>query len=382
MIPLNKPLLRIKETYKAHDDKVFDSFCDRYYSKYYKYWLYSSRNGLDIIYKYLYLQKGPLNVGVSPLTCFEALYPIIKNNHNIVFIDIDPDTFNLDESILKNYLYLDVIQPIHLGGNPQRMDLIVKWAKTTDAIIVEDCAQALGSYYLKQHIGSFGDYSVFSFVKNLYSPLGSIFFSKHEFDMDIVKKVPFSINIYKRVKRVLESKCSYRKMNLYNLLYRQLLLIKEDGKDYYCPCNYKLTVNLIKQIQNVFQFLAPLDNRRNNITNKIISEINRDNFIVQKVPEGGDSNRNRLLFKSNKIPALNVIHTLRKKGVGANNLMQNYLREFQKPVNENGTFRKYFHKEELRNYLSIHPYLFSVPNSPGLNDKEINIIISSLNSCK
>ncbi len=42
--------------------------------------------------------KSNLTVAVSPLTCFEAIYPIIENGHDLYLVDINPDTLNMDET--------------------------------------------------------------------------------------------------------------------------------------------------------------------------------------------------------------------------------------------------------------------------------------------
>ena len=61
---------------------------------------YSSREGLNVIYRKLYEERGAMRVAVSPLTCFIAIYPIVANGHVPVFVDIDAETLNMDEEKL------------------------------------------------------------------------------------------------------------------------------------------------------------------------------------------------------------------------------------------------------------------------------------------
>lgn len=52
----------------------------------------------------------------------------------------------------------------------------------------------------------------------------------------------------------------------------------------------------------------------------MVNLIDDSKYVVQQVIEGGTSNRNRLLFKSVNIPAIDIIKYLRKHGIAANNL--------------------------------------------------------------
>jgi dTDP-4-amino-4,6-dideoxygalactose transaminase len=88
-----------------------------------------------------------------------------------VFVDINPDTFNLDAKLLESKITpkTKAIMPVHLYGQPAQMDVIVDIAKRYDLYVIEDCAQAIGAEYKGQKVGSFGDIGCFSFfpTKNL-----------------------------------------------------------------------------------------------------------------------------------------------------------------------------------------------------------------------
>ncbi len=58
------------------------------------------------------------------------------------------------------------IIPVHVYGQPCDMDAIMKIAKENDLFVIEDCAEAHGSEYKGQKVGSFGDISCFSFFGN------------------------------------------------------------------------------------------------------------------------------------------------------------------------------------------------------------------------
>jgi len=89
----------------------------------------------------------------------------------VVFVDINPITYNMDASQLENKITKKTraIIPVHLYGQPVDMDRIIALAKKYDIKIIEDAAQAHGALYKGNPIGSLGDMACFSFYpgKNL-----------------------------------------------------------------------------------------------------------------------------------------------------------------------------------------------------------------------
>jgi len=88
-----------------------------------------------------------------------------------VFVDIDPNTFNMDVNEIEKRITpkTKAILPVHLYGQPADMDKILEIAKKYDLFVIEDCAQAIGAEYKGKKVGSFGDIGCFSFfpTKNL-----------------------------------------------------------------------------------------------------------------------------------------------------------------------------------------------------------------------
>ncbi len=88
-----------------------------------------------------------------------------------VFVDIDPDTFNIDVKKVEAALThkTRAIIPVHLYGQPADMVELMAIAKKRNIRVVEDCAQAFGAEYKGGKAGSFGDFGCFSFFpsKNL-----------------------------------------------------------------------------------------------------------------------------------------------------------------------------------------------------------------------
>jgi dTDP-4-amino-4,6-dideoxygalactose transaminase len=92
-----------------------------------------------------------------------------------VLVDVDPGTFTIDLNLVEDTLRSDLgdsikaIVPVHLYGHAVDMPAIMEIAERHDLWVVEDCAQAHGSAWDRQKVGSFGDFGAFSFypTKNL-----------------------------------------------------------------------------------------------------------------------------------------------------------------------------------------------------------------------
>ena len=83
----------------------------------------------------------------------------------IVFVDIRPDTMNIDESLIEDAVTsrTKAIVPVHYGGVACEMDTICDIARRYNLIVVEDAAQAVMAYYKGQALGSIGDFGCYSF---------------------------------------------------------------------------------------------------------------------------------------------------------------------------------------------------------------------------
>lgn len=88
-----------------------------------------------------------------------------------VFVDIRPDTFNMDVSQIASKITkrTKAILPVHLYGQAADMGPLMEIAKKHDLKVIEDCAQSFGAEYRGKMTGAFGDMGCFSFFpsKNL-----------------------------------------------------------------------------------------------------------------------------------------------------------------------------------------------------------------------
>ncbi|MBN3040501.1 MAG: DegT/DnrJ/EryC1/StrS family aminotransferase, partial [Candidatus Omnitrophica bacterium] len=109
----------------------------------------------------------------TPFTFVATAEAIARAGAKPVFVDIDPDTYNLDPKALEKAVNKKTagIMPVHLYGLACDMERISRVAKKNGLFIVEDCAQSFGGEYKGKKLGTFGDCGAFSFFpsKNLGS---------------------------------------------------------------------------------------------------------------------------------------------------------------------------------------------------------------------
>ncbi len=118
------------------------------------------------------LDVGPGDeVVTSPFTFFATAGVIHRLGATPVFVDIEPDTFNLDPATLPTVdpARVKAIIPVHLYGRCAPMASIGGWARAHGVAVVEDAAQAIGARAGGRMAGTLGDVACFSFFpsKNL-----------------------------------------------------------------------------------------------------------------------------------------------------------------------------------------------------------------------
>jgi len=127
----------------------------------------------------------------STFTFSGSCNPILYVNATPVFVDSEPDTWNLDPGLLEEAIQDRVkktgkkpaaIILVHLYGMPAKLAEITSIAKRYEIPIIEDAAEALGSTYDGQPLGSFGDLGVYSFNGNkiITTSGGGALVSRHE----------------------------------------------------------------------------------------------------------------------------------------------------------------------------------------------------------
>jgi len=113
----------------------------------------------------------------TPLTCTATNWPILTNGIDLKWVDVDPNTCNMDLDDLERKISpkTKAIMVVHWGGYPVDLDRLAEIQRKTQKIygfkpaIIEDCAHAFGSYYKGKRIGNHGNICTFSFqaIKHL-----------------------------------------------------------------------------------------------------------------------------------------------------------------------------------------------------------------------
>jgi len=107
----------------------------------------------------------------TPFTFFATVEAILYTGARPVFVDIEPDTFNIDTALIETKITekTKAMLPVHLFGHMADMTEIMRIAGAYHLKVIEDCAQAFGAEFKGRKAGSFGDAGCFSFYpsKNL-----------------------------------------------------------------------------------------------------------------------------------------------------------------------------------------------------------------------
>ena len=131
---------------------------------------------------YLALQSVGIKPGdeviTSPFTFIATGTSILFCGGRPVFADIEPGTYNIDPEAIESAItrHTKAILPVHLYGQPARMNEIMEIAQAHDLLVIEDVAQAVGADYNGKKPGTIGDVGCFSFyaTKNMTTGEGGM----------------------------------------------------------------------------------------------------------------------------------------------------------------------------------------------------------------
>ncbi len=134
----------------------------------------------------------------SDMTFDASINPVAYEDGEAVFIDTEPDTWNMSPEALRKafelYPEVRLIIVAHLYGTPGKMEEIRAIANAHGALIVEDAAESLGAKYKLNgrwvETGTLGDYNCISFNGNkiITGSAGGMFLTDSEADANKVRK--------------------------------------------------------------------------------------------------------------------------------------------------------------------------------------------------
>ena len=138
----------------------------------------------------LHLSLVALGIGAgdevitTPMTFIATANVILDVGAIPVFVDIDPQTLNIDVDKIEEKITdkTKAIIPVHYIGLPCEMDELMKIARKHNLYVIEDAAHATETVYKSQKVGSIGDITSFSFyaTKNITTGEGGMITTNNE----------------------------------------------------------------------------------------------------------------------------------------------------------------------------------------------------------
>lgn len=125
---------------------------------------HSATGALEIIATLLNLKPGD-EVIMPSFSFVSTAISFVNKGATPVFIDINPNTFNIDETLIEQAITPNTkaVIAMHYGGNSCNLRAISALCKKYNLVLIEDAAMGFGNNYKGSPLGSFGDLSVISF---------------------------------------------------------------------------------------------------------------------------------------------------------------------------------------------------------------------------
>ncbi|WP_342533944.1 UDP-4-amino-4,6-dideoxy-N-acetyl-beta-L-altrosamine transaminase [Lysinibacillus sp. FSL K6-0057] len=120
----------------------------------------------------------------SPITFAASANCVRYVGGTVVFVDIDPETYNIDPKRIQEKITVETkaIIPVDFTGQPANMDEIMEIAKEHNLVVIEDGAHSFGAEYKGQKVGTQADMTMFSFhpVKPITTAEGGVIVTNNE----------------------------------------------------------------------------------------------------------------------------------------------------------------------------------------------------------
>jgi dTDP-4-amino-4,6-dideoxygalactose transaminase len=176
-IPFNKPFIAGKELYyiaqavtlgNLAGDGYFTKKCSQLFEKQFGIHkvLMTPSCTAALEMAAMLCKLGPGDEVILPSYTFvSTANAIVRLGAKPVFVDIRPDTLNMDENRIEKAItpHTKAIMPVHYAGIGCEMDRIMAIANKHDLLVIEDAAQGVGAYYNHRALGTIGHLGTFSF---------------------------------------------------------------------------------------------------------------------------------------------------------------------------------------------------------------------------
>ena len=177
LIPFNKPAVTGKEekylkevlsNHKISGDGKFNKKCSQWFEKNFnckKVLLTSSgTHALEMAALVTDIKPGD-EVILPSYTFTSTANAFALRGAKLVFVDIRPDTMNIDENLIENAItnHTKAIIPVHYAGVSCNMNTIIKIANKYHLKVIEDAAQGVYATFQNQYLGTLGNIGCYSF---------------------------------------------------------------------------------------------------------------------------------------------------------------------------------------------------------------------------
>lgn len=283
-----------------------------------------------------------------------ALGPIL-NNLNVVLVDVDPLTGNIDIEKIEEAITRKTVAicPVDYAGNPVEMDEIIRISRKHNLYIVHDTAQSIGTFYKGRKTGTLADVSCFSFhgTKNITTGEGGALVTDND---EIAEKVKIArdkgTDKFTFISNP-EKKGFYEYVSLGNS-YVQSNILGALG---------------ISQLGKLDRFNL----RRKEIADYYYNELQGiEEIILPKIDD--DRIRNWHLFYLLVKPEnrLWLIDALKAEGIGSN--------VHYNPLHMNKYYENLGNGRDLKNSEKFYGMLVRIPIYPTLSDNETELIVRAV----
>ncbi|MEA2071152.1 MAG: DegT/DnrJ/EryC1/StrS family aminotransferase [Asgard group archaeon] len=300
----------------------------------------------------------------TPFTFIASSNSILFNGAIPIFVDIDPETYNLDPTKIEEKITdkTKAIMPVHIFGNPCDMKAINDIAEDNELLIIEDACQAHGAKIDGQHVGTFADVGCFSFyaTKNLTFGEGGAIVT----DNDELKDTITSLKNHGRT-----PKGGYHHIRIgYNMRTTNI-----------CAA---IGLEQLRKLPELLQIRA-----RNKA---ILEEETKDieGFALQKtLPNHTHANYIAAgRTDKKKLPVTKVIEELKARDIGSRQIYA--IPSYQQPAYQN--INSYYYWSEFitfPDYSAVHCLIaerignthFEIPIIPTLTEEQMHYITNALN---
>lgn len=391
MIPYYSPNFRIKDIIailfiKKAKQKT-ETFFKEYTQKKYILLTSSCRSALYLAYN---ASNKDGSVITSPLTCTSALEPVIFADKKIHFSDLSKINLNLDPNKIENIPQdAFAIQVSHMGGIPAEIDKISEIAQANSLLLIEDCAQSFGAQYRDKNIGTFGDISCFSLIKNAYGIGGGVLatddfevYTKAKNIQSKLGKISKKLLYYRMFRNMIET---YRTSFLGEKIYKLLMTAKsstvstQKAEDIFYKNVKQPNELLFKIFLNQQKKFEKLHTKRKENAFEIIKLLKQNKLIdcysglnfSEIVPSFTKLN---IWSEKFNIPVL--IKKLNDTGIEAKHLEHKYGSVYQERLDRMDMFKDFSSLYECKNYFEVHDHFVSFPLYEKMSHKEMIKTIS------